>query len=461
MLSLGIGPTGGGAIFVPPLKVQALAFPSAGDRYASTNIAFDAETPGTVRFRVRFTSVPGTVGFKWLAGFSAGGSGWLFDTEDTSGGLSVGQVNMYASGDGTLRVIGRKVILPEHLNTILTFHLLLDGSHFRWFLDGHEIGLGVCGAKFGSAYTSYDLPFVALGIGSRGSDGSFTTDQQIVELAISSTQMTQAQIAADAAKAFGASMVGETHHYTPFTGMTTPWNDATGTANLTRTGGPTVSDVVWNAPLTKRTYQCWGDSITAGRKVDLSLGDGWRRRLQKNCCAAGHGITIVGTNAPNGSLTKDYDYWHDGYPSQTLQTRLATYASDIANSAAADTGVVLAYGINDIAANRTSAQLAADVATACADIQASRPGVPIAIVNLLACNTLTGPQATQAAAYNAGFAAMITSLRGSGYNAYGVDVSGVVTNPADTSQLFDGTHPTEPYYDAMGVVIANAIIAIE
>ncbi len=457
-----------------PVPVPSVLFGTAGDRFKANNL-WNAETPGTVRFRLRVESVPGTA-FKWLAGFNASSGGWIFTTEDTTGILTVGQLVCYAGigpAGGLLRV-GRKVILAEQVGNVITCHLTLDGSKARWYIDGYEAGLGQVNTGFGVAYTGpgYGQPNDWLGVGSNYS-GLYTTPQSIIEVATSSDIMTPAQVLADAQKSIGTAMTNEVRGYNvTLTNPGSSWVARTGGDNLVKSGTPAIQSVATTADMfrTKRTINGWGDSILAGRLAGGQLGDGWRRRMQRNLYSASKGVTWVGALAAGLPANPDYDYWCDGHPGESLTTRLGTFATDITNSGSATTAMIIAYGINDLLAlSRTANQLRADVATACGLVQAARPGVPICVVGLMDVVTglATAPQRVELLNYQAGLGAMQTSLRGSGYNVVVADIWNCVSDPNDTLALFDGLHPTPAVHDtgyagrtAIGAVIASAVATL-
>jgi len=447
----------------PPPETTVVSVPS-GAGFASASGAFSSEGPGTVRVRFQMLNPPST-GFHWIAGFTAAASqGWLVATQETGIGSAFGQLVVYAGLDGTLTRIGRKFLLAAQIGEIVTVHIVFDGTHAHVYVDGYEIGVGNVTTGMPTAYTAYNkATSTALGVGNDATH-AFVGEQGIIEVATSSLAMSAAQVLADAQKAVGVAMANETHRYTASAGLGSTWDDADGAVSLTKTGNVSVSTSLLAVPSRARTFNARGDSITAGYQAGNTSGDGWRRGVQVACHRAGVRLAFQGENVPNGATALDYDYWNDGNPGEQLQDRLPTFATDLANTGTATTGVILAYGINDlIAGDRTSAELVADIATACADIRSARPGAPIVIVNIfdVASGAATSGQHAEIATYIAQFGAMVTALKGAGYNVAGADVSGVTGgDPDSTAVLWDGVHPTPPTYAAMATIIADALMTL-
>lgn len=416
--------------------------------------------------RVRFQMLaPPSTGFHWIAGYTAAAAqGWLVATQETGIGSAFGQLVVYAGLDAAITRIGRKFLLAAQVGQLVTVHIVFDGTKAHVYVDGYEIGIGNVTAGLPKSYTTYNKPTTtALGVGN-DSTLSFVGEQGVVEVATSSLAMSAAQVLADARKAVGVAMANETHRYTATASLGATWTDADALVNLTKTGNVSLSTVALPIATRGRTFNLWGDSILAGYQAGLTYGDGWRRGVQIACQQAGVRIAFQGSSVPTGATALDYDYWNNGTGGEQLTTRLATFATDLANTGSATTGVILAYGINDlVVGSRTSAQLVTDIATACSTINTARPGAPIVIVGLydLASGNATAPQHTQITTYIAQFASMIATLRGSGYNVAGADVSGVTGgNPNSTAVLWDGTHPTPPTYALMAPIIASALMSI-
>ncbi len=270
--------------------------------------------------------------------------------------------------------------------------------------------------------------------------------------------MTDAQILADALLPPGSAMLGEFYAYTAGNASPTVWTPSVGAASNAPAIVSLSSVPVWNF---RGSVEPWGDSITLGRAVG-GVGDGldgWRRSVQMQLSAAGRPVAFVGFQTAYKNQT-DYNFNHSATGGESLNTRLATLASDLLVSGDTTCATILAYGINDLVTLlRTSAQLTADITTACGLINTARPGRPIVLVNIMdvATGAATAPAHTEINAFIPGQAARVATLRGLGYNVVSADVSTCVTNPNDAAQLFDGTHPSVTVYNAMAVVIGNAL----
>lgn len=432
--------------------VQVMTFAS-GDAYATGSAP--GSTLGTARVRFRFNSVPGT-SFKWVAGESNGSSnaGWLLCTEDPVGGAVAGRLVAYVSIDGTLTRIWSKYIMPSDVGRMMTVHLVCDGTKAHMYLDGKELFSP-------RSYTAQDQATYALCVGARN-DPAFSGDVSISEVAVSGTALNASQVSTDYAYAVGTALSGETHRYGSSTSPGASWTDSAGALNMTRIGSPVLSTVSPSYLRHRGPVEVYGDSIAAGRQEDTTTGDGWRRAIQRNASTSSKSFTYIGASF-SSNPTYDYDYYYSAVPGEALVTRLATLQADLAANGPSNTATILAYGINDIVAqNRTAAQLWADVVTAVGYINTARPGRPILVSDVLQVATGSGTagQHAEVTSYNSAFAANIASLQATYSNLVGVFVSSTVTDPNDTAQLFDGTHPTAAVYSLMSAKFQAALLPV-
>ena len=438
----------------------------AGNYYRSPVSAFSAETPGSVRLRFRLSQMP-TGGFKWIAGFTGSSNeGWLicFDQLSYAGAVTQAQIAVYCALDGALKVIGFKAPLVEEVGNLIAVHLVLDGTKARAYIDGIEIAKEpVPVGGLGIAYSAF-VPGLTLTIGASES-GGLSCEQEVVELAISSQQMTPAQVLADAQKAIGTAMTAEIHHWTVVAGLGATWNATAGSVNLTRTGTPTITG---RSSLLRQNACAWnliGDSITAGRNAGGGLGSGWRDAFQRATLVANKGSIILGSKQQE-VIPVTFEPWDDGTPSETIQAKLLTLATDLPVIGNATTGVILSYGVNDTIGGRSLVQVQADVASAVTLHLAARPTAPI----ILACplpvsSSASGSTPTTRAVHAsliAGWPAMASAIQ-SAHPTANIRASypnTAVTNPDDVLQLFDGYHPTPTVYAAMGAIHAAVAVAM-
>lgn len=466
LLGLGLGFGGGGG----QVQASSVAF-SSGNRYESAAGAFSAEDPGTIRIRMKVLTVPNS-GIRVMCAFSGSGTGFIVWTQDKSGGtLSNPQLCVFAGVDGGIPQVAEKVILSEQVGTILTLHIVFErvggvGTKVRVYLDGEEIGLGAVTAGFGVGYTTYNRPSAALALGDLPG-GGFPGEQAIVEMAWSATAFTAAQVRTDNALGIGVAMSGETHHWTASPTLGATWTDTgSGAKNLTRTGTPTISTGTALLARVKRTFNAWGDSITQGQRPGpITTGDSWRRRLQHLLQGAGRGITWVGGSFPTSPVTPDYDYWNNGSGGESLVTRLGTFASDLPNAGGNRVGSVISYGTNDfMVSSRTASQFATDLQTAVTTHQTARPGAPVLITCPMPVGSSIGtaPQRAQLASFRSSWATTLATIKAACTNGAveGVDLGLAISNPDDTSQLFDGVHPTLTIYDALADLMYPAMLTL-
>ena len=430
----------------------SIKYNNATDSYNSAANAFGAYTPGTIRFRFRVEKVPSTA-FKWIGGFSAAGGGWLICTEDTIGGSLTAQLVCYIGVDGTLKRLARKFILSEMIGQILTCHIVFDsvGGKAHFYIDGNEIGDGTVNTGLGLAYAVYNPSAAALGLGSRAADGAYTSEQSIVEVAFSSSIFTTPQVVADANTAIGTPITGETNRWTCDSSVGANWVANTGAVNLTRNNTPTLQNPISYLLCTKGTFNIFGDSVAAGREISGLSGNGWKKPVQQNCDLNQKGISWIGAG-PATAATLDFDIWQNAVGGLALSTQLATLATDLTNCGGPETGVILAFGLNDfIALNHTEAQFVADLNTAIGICNAVRNKPKILIVSCydVATGSATVPQHNTIISYDNNFDSMINTLKLTypQNRIEGANYSKVITNPDDPLQLYDGTHPTQTYYD--------------
>jgi hypothetical protein len=303
--------------------------------------------------------------------------------------------------------------------------------------------------------------------------GSFTGTQSVVEVAISSTQMSATQVATDAAKSVGSAIVGETHRWTSDLSLGATWTASSGAINLTRTGAPTIASAAQSILKSRGVLNMFGDSVLAGRREDNAAAEGWRRTAQKVAYTAGKGFVVTGSVTagayPIATGYNDYDSQHNGTGGERLATRLATLAADLANVGGPYTSGLIAYGLNDFAdlgaGGRTKVQFEADIATGCSTFFATRPNAPrLYIVSCYdpadAASGFTGAGSSQHVQLNlhlANFDALIASLQGTYPRLRGINISSLVNNRNNVAQLYDGTHPAAAFYPTIGTVIGNYI----
>ena len=452
---------------VPPVPdVTNVAFPG-GSGYASASAAFASEDLGTIRIRFVLLTPPTPGAFHWLAGFTlAGAQGWTLCTTDSLGGAPVAQARAYVALDGVLTAVARKFWVPETTGQLVTMHIAKDPgtTKVHVYCFGHEIGeSGSSPAGRGVAYTTYNKPSsTALGVGN-DSTQSFASEQGIVEVVTSSIAMSAAQVLADAKLPVGAPMAGQTHAYRASSLPASTWPDGNASVSLSRTGTVAVTTNKLQVVQTSRTWRLFGDSILAGYMVSAAYGNGYRKRVQQLLAARGMPINAVGWSY-SAAGTFDYDIWHNGTGGERMQTRVATFASDLANCGAVGSGLHLAYGINDLAdavpPNRTWTQLRADLVSACDLHQADSPGAPIVLESPFmpgAPYPLLGPQVTQINNAIAGFDALIVELNAKGYIVEPVRRYDIITDPSLGAGLtWDGLHLTPLGNETLAPFVADA-----
>lgn len=450
-LGIGLMLTDQGGASAPPAE------PVAGVNFAGSQSYYGGVASGalaTARVRFRLDEVPTTAaGFHIIAGAGNGNNanGWLVVTRDLLGGAAAGQLVVYVGISGVLTVVCSKFFMPGDEGKVFTLHITCDGSTVWVYLDGKKITAGTAAAEITEAAGA-----IHIGGNSAGDTSSNVT---VLDVAEGSTGLTPAEVAEDAASDVPA-FANQTHRYVASESVGATWEDEVGTADLSRFGSPTVEEFVPTYGQHRGVLEIWGDSIAAGVKAGGNYGDGWKRGVQRALAASRSETITLRGKTPGNAPTYDFDYYATAVTNEALVTRLATMAADLNVYAPADSATLLAYGTSDIVAqDRTAAQLAADVATAVGHINAARPNRPIFVCNLLPRDAMTGPEQTEWTAYQAGFAAMITTLQATYSNVRGIDYASVVTDAADTDQLFDGTHPTPATYAAMVDIIAPIVAA--
>lgn len=439
----------GGA--APEAPVTGIQFPGA-DSYVGAG-ASGAISAARVRWRL--DAMPGTSD-AILAGTDpdAGAAGWLMLFVDSISGSDVGQLNFYVKiSGGSWTLITRKFFMPDDVGRIFTAHIVCDGAKAYAYLDGKKLSAGITCA----AITSSSSP---MNIG--GTSGLlYTSEVTVLDVAEGTTVLDPEDVAADALSPVPA-FAGQTHRYTASESVGATWVDEVGSEDLTRHGSPVPTTFSPTYGRHRGTLEIYGDSIAAGRREDNGLGDGWRRGVERYASAHGKAITLIGY-VPMTASTKDFDYNATATPGQDLQDRLTTLAADLAANGPPDAATLLAYGINDLAAiNRTAVELAGDIATACALIEAARPGRPIFVCNILpvGAGAATAPQHAEIDAFIAGFAAMIASIQVTIPNVVPIDVSTCIVDPDDVAWLFDEIHPSVGLgYPAYAAVAAPVIVA--
>lgn len=433
--------------------IAAVTFDAAGDVYAAAS-PLGVEL-GTVRVRFRLNELPSS--FAWIAGASnaVNNTGWLLCTEAGAqlNPLLWSRLVLYLAIDGTLTKLSSKTPMPADVGKMFTFHVVADGAHVWFYLDGKALFAG-------RPYATQDVDNYAFAVGSRN-DGALTGHVSVSEVAVSPTALTPEQVAVDFAAALGTPLLGEAHRWTATEDVAATWPDAQATRSLAVAGAPVVETFTPDYANHRGPVEVYGDSIAAGRKVGLTTGDGWLRQVQRGMSDAGLGMTFIGPLYPDDP-TLDWDFYYSAFPGEALSEKLPTLAASLAANGPVNASTVLAYGINDLVKlDRSSAQLQADVATAVGLIEAARPGRPIFVTNVLpvADGSASPGQHVQIAAYDAAFASMIATLQATVPNVVGVVTSVAVTDPNDTAQLFDGTHPTPLVYGRMADIIQAAFEA--
>lgn len=451
MIGLGISLVDCGNTTTPIYGIQ---FDTSGEVYYAGSAS--GTTLGTARVRFRLDSMPGT-GFTILAGPNngGGGGGWLVCIEDTLGGAAVGQLVVYLGISSALTRIARKFLMPSDIGRVFTLHIVCDGSTALVYIDGKLVSKGVSAASVDAVTQVMNIDGRSAGTYSNGA-------VTIIDVAEGSTALSAAQVAADAAAAAGSSYSGQTNRYTASGSVGATWPDEVGAIDLTRVGSPAPVSFVPTYGRHVGAIEIWGDSIALGRQSGGTSGDGWVREFQRSLASEnGKACTLIGHTYP-GNGTLDYDHWRSCIGGEALNTRLATLASDLAANGPSDAATILAYGINDLVAlSRTAAQLTTDIETAVGLIDTARPDQPIFVCNVMdvASGAATSGQHDEITAYQADFDSMIESLQATYPNVVGIDYQSVITDPDDTDQLYDGTHPTPATYSAMAAVITPIVAA--
>lgn len=432
--------------------MNGVLFDEVGEVYYGSTASGTAL--GTARVRLRVDSMPGT-GFTIIAGPNNGAAnnGWIVCTEDTIGGSAVGQLTVWTGVNGALTRIARKFLMPADIGRVFTIHIVGDGAKALVYIDGKRVNVGTACTSIGASTGEMNLDGRSAGTYSNGA-------VTLIDIAEGTIALTPAQVATDAAAESGSHFYGQMHRYTASDNVGATWADEVGVIDLTRVGSPTVVNFTPTYGNHIGVIEIWGDSIALGAQSGGSYGDGWVRAFQRSLSADyGKACTLVGSNFPsNGTL--DYDYWRSAVGGESLTTRLATLASDLAANGPSDASTIMCYGINDIVAlSRTAAQLTVDVATAVGLIDAARPGMPIFVANVMsvATNAASAPQHVEIATYQAAFDSMITTLQGTYPNVVGLDYTAAVTDPDDTDVLYDGTHPSPTTYTAIAAIITSVV----
>lgn len=375
------------------------------------------------------------------------------------------------------------VLTDDELSQLVTYEVWLDLSagKIRLFCQGKEIGNGNA-----TALTSLGAAGV-VGINTRSNVlgtlpwGACT----VVELQVSTTQPTRAEIAAHAAAPVGTTVAGATRHWVAEDlgeageSAGAAWVDRVGGTSLTIVGSPLLDACALSAVRAVGTIEAFGDSITAGREAG-GLGDaGWRRSMLNTLSAAGYFAAANGQFTFTAAGTPlDFDARHTAIGGQalgvatTVASRLSTLATDVTTRGAVDAVSILAYGINDLirridvngqtAADAASAYLA-DLGTACATIRVSRTG-RIVVQNILRVSSAhTAAVRSAIDLVNAGLPSAVATLNATHGDVVLADVCSVVTptqaDADNTSVLYDGLHESPATKALHGPVMASAVMA--
>lgn len=201
---------------------------------------------GTIRIVGRLLSVPAgsqriVIGRAEPSGILGG---WYLPT-----GLSAGGINLVHRITGATKISPTYTFVGGDVGSVFVLHGTADSSYLRLYMGGAEVGSGTAMGAAPAAALVTD----ALTIGRfQHVPGLSNPHVGLIDVAISPTVMTAAEIAADAAKIMGRShhlslpsIPGEDQRFTARDLVTVAdWHDRDGDdCTLTRTGSPTLAEL--------------------------------------------------------------------------------------------------------------------------------------------------------------------------------------------------------------------------
>lgn len=450
--------------------------PFAAGVYANTA----ATVTGAIKYavlRCRLDAAPPTADGCLAGNSSFGADGFIFEAADASGHTGFGRLDVFGAGGYT--AVYPHIPIAAELNRYVVMSCWLDtvAGVLRWFMDGAEIGKGLATGLTTLANGKFALNTRA-GFTGTFQYGSWT----FIEMAISTTEPTHAQVLTDALAAPGTAFAagGDTHRWLAsgsgaIGAVATSIPDSIGSQPLVIVGAPAANVAVPTRRLQGLgTVVLEGDSTTAGHSGGTD-GDTHRKSFVQTVVGAGRSVALTG-QATVANVTFDYDYRCSAAGGQALNqangiipSRMSTVATDRTSGISPTARLVLWYWLNDVAirvltngdsAAVASAHMVSDVDAYVAAWRAVVSG-PILVIDatrqtLAAAGSQTILDA--AAIYTAQFASMIATLNGTYGSVYGK--SFYYLDPADLSLFIDGTHPSVLCNETIiGPGIANALIA--
>ena len=210
---------------------------------------------------------------------------------------------------------------------------------------------------------------------------------------------------------------------------------------------------------------CVGDSITQGLTGATTRLGGYRHRLDEQRGTLPFTLDLVGTQT-YGSMV---DNEHDGRSGWVIDNRLAGVVVNGHTAGSSNSGritdelgsvdphvVVILIGVNTITAGADSAVLSrdalGDLYQLVIDVRALEPSARIVLCPLL-LTTGNALREARRQAFNAGLSSVVRALRAQGV-PLAVSNSGSALVAGD---LFDGLHPNDAGYQALGDAILPQI----
>lgn len=416
------------------------------------------------------SAVAGTAGLG--GGASGGGSIIVNNAGLGSVGNQIGFAN--TSTDGKIHIA-----VTDESGRMVNDVLIRDtvGNKDHHYRDGREFGIG---GSAGGGTTYVNGKFCVNGRPTAPTTfqlGSMT----FIEAQLSTTKLSSAQIAAAVASPVGTQIPGCVHQWVAADlsgGVIADRVTPNATNNLALTGAAALV-VVLVKRAGRGSIELYGDSITAGKLVDATLGNGYRKQLQTLLVQAGFSCALVGQYVPGASCTTDFDGRCTGLSSQALglavgavASRLSTLATDVTLNGGPDCITPCFYGANDVFQRITNGETTtqcrdhflADLDTFCSTVRGVRTGrIVICSVLRQGTSASTANMRTAIDLINTALPATVATLNTTyGDVAFADTCTAITPNQAaadDTTVLYDGIHPTPAADLLLAVPIAQAIAA--
>lgn len=456
--------------FHPHISAAALKTgpPISGVQLVATQYLLSGNITGTglltlfVRWRPDVTPpnalgcVAGTSG---LTGGASGGGSIIVN----NGGLgSVGNCIGFAN-TGTDQHI--HIAVPGETGRMVNDVLVRDtvANKDRHYRDGKQFGIG---ASAGGGTGFENAKFCVNGRPSAPATfqlGAMT----FVEAQFSNITLSPAQIAVACASPVGTQVPGCVHQWVGSDlsgGVIADRVSPSGANNLVLTGAASIVNNVIAFRGGRGSIEMYGDSITAGKVVDTTLGNGFRKPVQDQLVAAGLSCALVGQFVPGASCTTDFDGRCTAVSSQALglanggiPSRLSTLDTDVTLNGGPDCITFGAFGANDVALRiinngETPTQcrdnFLADLNTFCSKVRAVRTGrIVITTVLRQSTSSSTANMRTAIDLINTALlGGTIATLNATYGNVVLADICTALTpdqaSADDPTKMFDGVHPT-------------------